>query len=80
MNALKPLLSIGENRLATLPRNFFESYEPIQIGDWGCKVSKMGSQIMVFMWHIEALDTYLQYFDDEYDAVMWMEYMSAKYV
>ncbi|MEK9695668.1 MAG: hypothetical protein VW270_07865 [Candidatus Poseidoniales archaeon] len=66
--------------MGTLPRNPFESYEPIQIGDWGCKVSKYGSQIMVFMWHIEVMDTHLQYFDDEYDAVMWMEYMSAKYV
>lgn len=66
--------------MGTLPRNIFETYEPIQIGDWGCKVSKYGTQIMVFMWHIQAMDTYLQYFDDEYDAVMWMEYMSAKYV
>lgn len=66
--------------MGTLPHNFFESYEPIQIGDWGSKVSKYGSQIMVFMWHVQALDTYLQYFDSEYDAVMWMEYMSAKYV
>ena len=66
--------------MATLPHNLFESYEPIQIGDWGCKVSKYTDQIMVFMWHIDALDTYLQYFDTEYDAVLWMEYMSAKYV
>ena len=66
--------------MATIPRNTFESYEPIQIGDWGCKVSKYGSQIMVFMWHIQAMDTYLQYFNSEYDAVIWMEYISAKYV
>jgi len=80
MNVWKPLLNTGENRVATIPRNIFESYEPIQIGDWGCKVSKYGSQIMVFMWHIQAMDTYLQFFNSEYDAVIWMEYMSAKYV
>ncbi len=66
--------------MATMPSKYFESYKPIQIGDWGCKVSKYGGQIMVFMWHIQAMDTYLQCFESEYEAVRWMEYMSAKYV
>lgn len=66
--------------MATLPRKIFETYEPIQIGDWGCKVSKYADQVMVFMWHRFNYDTYCEFFTSELDAVMWMEYMSAKYV
>ena len=66
--------------MGTLPNNIFETYEPVLVGDWGCKVSKLGSQIMVFMWHIYNLDSQIEWFDSEYDAVLWMEYMSAKHV
>jgi hypothetical protein len=66
--------------MATLPNNIFESYEAVLVGDWGCKVSKMNNQVMVFMWHMYNLDSQIEWFDSEYDAVLWMEYMSAKYV
>ena len=58
----------------------FETYEAVMIGDWGCKVSKYGDQVMAFMWHLYIEESQIQWFDSEYDAVMWIEYMSAKYV
>lgn len=69
---------IGENSLG-YPNLPFESYEPILIGEWGAKISKHGDHMMVFMWNIHDLTTQLRFFTSEYDAILWMEYMSARY-
>ena len=66
--------------MSRVPSNIFESYDPVQVGDWGCKVSRYSNQFMVFMWHLHNLDCQCEFFESEYDAVLWMEYMSAKYV
>jgi hypothetical protein len=58
----------------------FESYDPVLIGEWACKVSKYDSQVQAFMWHIITMESHIQWFESEYDAVMWIEYMSCKYV
>ena len=66
--------------MSTLPENAFESYETVQIGEWLVKVSKLYDQIQVFMWNPLICESSIQWFDCEYEAIYFVDYMSAKYV
>jgi len=63
-----------------MSNKFFESYELAQIGDWDIKVSKMDGTVMVFAWNPVICESAIDWFDSEYDAVFWIDYMTAKYI
>ena len=65
---------------SVVDESLFETYETAQLGEWTVKVSTYGKdQIMVFMVNLMSIETQLRFFDNERDAVLWMEYMGAKY-
>jgi len=63
-----------------MSNKFFESYETAQIGEWLVKVSKLDGQVMAFVWNPIICESAIDWFDSEYEAVLWIDYMTAKYV
>jgi hypothetical protein len=66
--------------MASLPSRAFESFETIQIGDCLIKISKYFDQIQVFLFNMLSGESAIDWFHNEMEAYMWIEYMSAKYV
>lgn len=58
----------------------FISYEPVFIGEWIVKISKMQDQTQVFLYNNYSRESEIQWFDEEYDAILWIDYMCAKYI
>jgi len=58
----------------------FVTYEPVCVGDWVVKVSKMDEQVQVFLYHPYSIESQIQWFTEEYDAILWIDYMCAKYI
>lgn len=63
-----------------MSNKFFETYELASIGDWYVKISKMDGTVMVFIYNPIILESAIDWFDSEYEAVLWIDYMTAKYV
>lgn len=66
-----------ENRSTS---HVYESYESVQLGECEVKISKYYNQIQVFLFNYSTAETAIHWFDSEYEAVMWIEYMTQKYV
>jgi hypothetical protein len=58
----------------------FESYEPVRMGECGVKISKYENQIQVFVFNFATAETAIQWFKNEYEAVMWIEHMTEKFI
>lgn len=58
----------------------FFSYHTIYADDWAIKVSTMGAQIQVFMWNSALGESTIEWFDNNMDAMLWIDYMTSKYV
>ena len=58
----------------------FLSYRTIYADDWCIKVSTMGGQIQVFVWNSSLGESTIEWFDNNMDAMLWIDYMTSKYV
>lgn len=57
----------------------FFSYHTIYAEDWAIKVSTMGRQIQVFMFNSSLGECQIEWFDNNMDAMLWIDYMTSKY-
>jgi hypothetical protein len=57
----------------------FESYEAVYVGNCIVKISKLDKQIQVFLYSQYTMECRIEWFFEEYDAIVWVEYMSQKY-
>lgn len=57
----------------------FYSYPVMFAEDWTIKVSTLDRQIQVFMYNLSLGECQMQWFDNNMDAMMWIDYMTSKY-
>jgi hypothetical protein len=50
------------------------------MGECGVKISKYENQIQVFVFNFATAETAIQWFKNEYEAVMWIEHMTEKFI
>jgi hypothetical protein len=60
--------------------NNLVSYEPIEINNWGIKISKCNGYIQVFVWNEILLSSHIEWFSNDLEAYQWIEYISSSYV
>jgi hypothetical protein len=63
-----------------MSNKFFQSYDSVEIGDWCVKISVLDNTWMIFIWNPIICESQVEWFDSEYEAVLWLDYMTAKYV